>query len=239
MSPPTTVSTNQEDQSESTLRRSKRLQGKTVPKLKLILRTTSQVKPNDTTLSAAALLPARTVPNGTIVSTDSVSAHMETTNNRKSLGDSHLKHAWSPSADPKVSVRNASQPDIDNFSECEEANNKNDEQPDAAQDIDEDDDDSNKPLRSKQKRQKGTSAKSSRKRKADTSSGQKAAGSGLAPPAKKKRKVNKPTAKRQRKAGTSKPKTAKERFLASSAEDTRPLPWGQPEVWADVCSPGR
>ena len=196
---------------------------------------TIQAMPNDTMLSAPALVPAKTVPNGTIASTDNDSKHMEATNNGKSLDGSPLKDAQSPSADHKVSVRNASQPDIDNISECEETDDENDDDPEVAQDED-DDDESNKPLRPKQKRRKGTSAKSSRKRKADTSGGKKAVGSGLAPPAKKKQKVNKPTTKRQRKAGNSKPKTAKARFQAASAEDTRPLPWGQPEVWADVCS---
>ena len=191
--------------------------------------------PNDAMLSAPALVPTETVPKGTIALTDSNSAHTETKNNGKSLGHSPLKDSQSPSADPKVSVRKASQPDIDNSSECEEADNENDV-PEVAQDDDEDDNESDKPSQSKQKHQKGTSAKLSRKRKADTSGGKKAAGSGLAPPAKKKQKVNKPTTNRQRKAGTSKPKTAKERFQAASAEDTRPLPWGRPEVWADVCS---
>ena len=176
-------------------------------------------------LSAPALFPAKTVPNGTIASTDSDSLH----------NSAPLKHAQ----DPKVSVRDASQPDIDNSNECEEADNENDD-PEVTQDNDKDDnnddDESNKPLRPKQNRRKGTSATSSRKRKADTSGGKKTAGSGLDPPVKKKQKVNKPTTKRQRKAGNSKPKTAKERFQAASAKDTRPLPWGQPEVWADVCS---
>ena len=192
--------------------------------------------PNETMLSAPALVTAKTVSKGDVASTDNDSTHMEATNNGKRLNDSPLKDAHSPLADPTVSVRNTSQPEIGNFSECEETDNNNDDDPEVAQDYDEDDDESNKPLRPKQKRRKGTSAKLSRKRKADTSSGKKAAGSGLALPAKKKQKVNKPTTKRQRKAGNSKPKTAKERFLAASAEDTRPLPWGQPEVWADVCS---
>ena len=234
-SPPTTVSTNHQDHSDNTLRRSRRLQGIPVSEFNLTLPATIQAIPNDSILSAPALVPARTVLNGTIASTDNNSAHMETTNNGKSLDDSPLKDAQSPSADSKVSVRNASQPDIDNFSECEEADNENDDNPEIAQDNGEDDE-SNIPLQPKQKRRKGTSAKVSRKRKADPSSGKAAAGSGLVPPAKKKQKVNKPTTKRQSKAGNSKPKTAKERFQAASTEDKRPLPWGQPEVWADVCS---
>ena len=235
-SPPATVSTNHQDHSENTLRRSRRLQGIPVSESNLTLPATIQAMPNDTILSAPASVPAKKVPNGTIASTDNNSAHIEATSNGKSLNDSPLKDAQSPSADPKVSVRNASQPDIDSFSECEEADDENDDNPEVAQDNDEDEDESNKPLPPKQKRRKSTSAKVSRKRKADTSGGKKAAGSGLAPPAKKKQKVNKPTTKRQRKAGNSKPKTAKERFQAASTEDKRPLPWGQPEVWADVCS---
>ena len=235
-SPPTNVSTNRKDQSENTLRRSRRLQGIPVSDINLTLPATLQGTPHSTMLSAPALLSAETVPNGTVALTDSDSAHIETTNNDKSLADSALKHAQSPSADPKVLVRDASQPNIDNSSECEEADSENNDDPEVAQDNDEDDNESDKRFRPKQKRRKGTSAKLSRKRKADTSGGQKAAESGLDPPAKKKQKVNKPTTKRQRKAGNSKPKTAKERFQAASAEDTRPLPWGQPEVWADVCS---
>ena len=236
-SPPTNVNTDRKDQSEKPLRRSSRLQGIPVSDFNLTLPATIQEMPNSTMLCAPALLPAGTVPNGTLASTNSdSSARIETTNNDITLTDSGLKQAQSPSADPKVSVRDASQPDIGNSSECEEADNENNDDPEIAQDNDEDDNESNKPLPPKQKRGKGTSAKLSRKRKADTSGGQKAAGSGLDPPAKKKQKVNKPTTKRQSKAGNPKPKTAKERFQAASAEDTRPLPWGQPEVWADVCS---
>lgn len=228
---PTNASTSHKDQAENTLRRSRRLQGIPVSDSNLTLPATIQVMPNATMLSPPASIPAKPVPNGTTASNDSDSVHMETTHDNKSLADSPLKHAQ----DPKVSVGDVSQPDIDNSSECEEADNENNE-PEVAQENDEDDDESNKPLRPKQKRRKGTSATSPRKRKADTSGGKKTAGSGLDPPAKKKQKVNKPTTKRQRKAGNSKPKTAKERFQAASAKDTRPLPWGQPEVWADVCS---
>ena len=71
----------------------------------------------------------------------------------------------------------------------------------------------------------------SRKRKAATSS---------APPPTKKQKVDSPTSTRQRKAaGKPKVKTAKEKFLAASAVDKRPLPWGEPEVWAEVWFPRR
>ena len=192
--------------------------------------------PDDTVLSAPTSPPARTVPNKTITSTNSDSTNMKTTDNGKSLGDSPLKDAQSPLADPKVSAKNATQPDIDRVSECERSDNENDDYPEVVQDNDKDDDEYDKPLRSKQKRQKGIAAKSSKKRKANASGGKQAAESGLAQPAKKKQKVNKPTTKRQRKTGNLKPKTVKERFLAASAEDTRPLPWGQPEVWADVCS---
>ena len=53
----------------------------------------------------------------------------------------------------------------------------------------------------------------------------------------KKRKADvhiKEPAKKQYKANNPKPKTAKERFRLAAASDTRPLPWGEPEVWADV-----
>lgn len=71
-------------------------------------------------------------------------------------------------------------------------------------------------------------------RKAAPSGKTKVADSTLAPPPKKKQKINNPTPKVQRKATISRPKTAKERHLAASAEDTRPLPWGEPDVWAEV-----
>ena len=54
------------------------------------------------------------------------------------------------------------------------------------------------------------------------------------PPVKKKQKTSKPTAKRQRKAGVSRAKATKERFLIASAGDNRPSPWGEPEVWPEV-----
>ena len=209
---PTNASTSHKDQAENTLRRSRRLQGIPVP----------DSNSNDTMLSAPASFPAKTVPNGTIASTDSDSVH----------NSAPLKHAQ----DPRVSVRDASQPDIDNSNKADNETDGPEATQDKDEDNDDDDDESNKPLQPKQKRRKGTSATSSRKRKADTSGGKKTAESGLDPPVKKKQKVDKPTTKQQRKAGNSKPKTAKERFQAASAKDTRPLPWGQPEVWADVCS---
>ena len=84
---------------------------------------------------------------------------------------------------------------------------------------------------------RGGTAATSRKRKAQVSSGKKVTEVGLTPPAKKKQKVSNPSVKRQRNPGNSKLKTAKQRFLAASAVDTRPLPWGEPEIWADVSLP--
>ncbi len=91
-------------------------------------------------------------------------------------------------------------------------------------------------LHSEQNHRGGTAA-TSRKRKAQVSSGKKVTEVGLTPLAKKKQKVSNPSVKRQRNPGNSKPKTAKQRFLAASAVDTRPLPWGEPEIWADVSLP--
>lgn len=96
---------------------------------------------------------------------------------------------------------------------------------DGKRNKDEDHRQSKNSSRSKQEHGSATLAKS-RKRKAATSS---------APPPTKKQKVDSPTSTRQRKAaGKRKVKTAKEKFLAASAEDKRPLPWGEPEVWAEV-----
>ena len=76
----------------------------------------------------------------------------------------------------------------------------------------------------------GNDAIKSRKRKAATSA--------AAPPPTKKPNIDSPTPTRQRKAvGNPKYKTVKERFQAASAEDKRPLPWGEPDVWAEVWFP--
>ena len=75
-----------------------------------------------------------------------------------------------------------------------------------------------------------TTVTKTRKRKAATSA--------APPPPIKKQNIDSPISTRQRKVvGKPKYKTAKERFQAASAEDTRPLPLGEPEVWAEVWFP--
>ena len=190
--------------------------------------------------SPPAVLSAGTVPNSITASTNIDSTFVGPADSGGILSNSRLDDAHSTSKDPGALARNTSEPDINGLSEYKATDEKNSEHTEVKQDNGKDgkDDNGSKKslrikLRLKQDRRPSTSAQSSRKRKADTSD-KKAPKSGLAPPAKKKQKVNKPTAKRQRNASNPKPKTAKEKFLAASAEDTRPAPWGQPEVWAEV-----
>lgn len=189
--------------------------------------------PSDSTLSTPALLSAETVRHGTVISSGNDSTLAGATDNNKILEDSHSDNAQSPSADPNTTVNDVLEPDIDAVSEYNKTDSENSDGSEVKQ-IDDRKNQPNKPLRPKQDQHQSTSTKSSKKRKADTSNAKKATQSALTTPAKKKQKVNKPIVKRQRKAGHSRPKTAKERFLAASAKDTRPLPWGEPEVWAEV-----
>ena len=192
-----------------------------------------QEMPSNSTLSTPALLSAEAVRHGTITSSGNDSTLAGATDNNRILENSHSDNAQSPSADPNITVNNVLEPDIDAVSEY----NKTDGETSDGSEVEQNDNrinQSNKPLRPKQDQHQSTSTKSSKKRKAASSNAKKAAQSGLTTHAKKKQKVNKPVVKRQRKAGNSRPKTAKERFLAASAKDTRPLPWGEPEVWAEV-----
>ena len=216
-----------------------RLQGIPVSDFNPMLPASIQALPKNAMLSTTALPSADMVQNGTVVSSNTDSTLAEAMNSGKSSSNTPLENAQSPSAEPKSLARNTSLPDVNNVGEYEETGNEDDDDPEIKHDDSEDEDQSDKPLRLKQKRRNDNSAKLSTKRKADTLGRKKAMGSEVTPPVKKKRKVNKPTAKPQRKAGNVKRKTAKERFLAASAEDTRPLPWGQPDVWAEVWSPRR
>ena len=195
--------------------------------------------PSDTTLSTPALLSAERVRDGTIALSGNDSTLMGATDHDKTSGDSLHDNASSPSTNPKILVSNVLEPDIDAASEFNKTDSEIGGDSEVEQNDDEDNDKFNQPSRLKQDRHHTASAQTSQKRKADTSHGKKATGSGLITPAKKKQKVNQPTTQRQRKVGISKPKTAKQRFLAASAEDTRPLSWGEPEVWAEVCFPCR
>lgn len=193
----------------------------------------NQEKPSDSTPSTPAFLSAGTVRHGTITSSGDDSTLAGAMDNNRILGKSHSDIVQSPQADPNITVNDVLEPDLEAVSEYNRTDDENSDGSEVEQDNNRNNQ-PNKPLRPKQDQHQSTSTKSSKKRKAVSSSAKKAAQSGLTKPAKKKQKVNKPIVKRQRKAGNSRPKTAKERFLAASAEDTRPLSWGEPEVWAEV-----
>ncbi len=183
----TAVSLDPGNQSESTLRQSKRLQG----------------------------IPAYAE------SSDKGSPLVGVTDSDKPLDDCRSADAQSlPTNSNTLSDVVLDKPDVDASSEYNKTYLENS-----------DDDDFNDIVNRSFKNP--TSAKS-KKRKAAISGKNKVADSTLAPPPKKKQKINNPTPKVQRKATISRPKTAKERHLAASAEDTRPLPWGEPDVWAEV-----
>ena len=180
------------NQSESTLRQSKRLRG--IPAY------------------------AESSKNG--------SPLMGVTDSDDTLGDHRIADAQSlpPNSNilPEVVL---DKPDLDASSEHDETDHEN---------SDDDDSDHEEKNDGVDRSFKSSTSTKSKKRKAAISSKKKTADSTLALPSKKKPKIENPTPKVQRKARKSRPKTTKERHLAASAEDTRPLPWGEPDVWAEV-----
>ena len=188
----TAVSLDPGNQSESTLRQSKRLRG----------------------------IPADAE------SSDKGSPLVGVTDSDRPLDDSRSADAQSLPTDSNILSKVVlNKPDVDASSEYNETDLENSN-----------DDDSNPEEKNDvvdRSFKNPTSAKS-KKRKAATYGKNEIADSTLAPPSKKKQKINNPTPKVQRKAGNSRPKTAKERLLAASTQDTRPLPWGEPDVWAEV-----
>lgn len=230
-----TVTADREDHSEGTLRRSTRLQHKAEATPNLELLATSQVMPSN--------------------------AHVQSNNNSTLVGandsdgisgDYPLEDARSLSADPDMAVTTLlNKPDIDAFSEYDETDRQSADDSEVEHSNKKNNGRSRKTLPSKRD-QHASASTQPRKRKAGNSGEKKTSERGPRPSARKKQKVDKPTeigttqpvekkqkankpaAKRQRKVGSSKPKTAKARFLAASAEDKRPLPWGEPEVWAEV-----
>ena len=199
------------------------------------LPATVQAMPSNTMPSTPALLSAKVVPDGFTASSDNDSTLVGATHTDKSLGDPSFDNMQPSTTNPVISTKAVlNKPTVNASKEHNKIGGESSNDSKVKQNNDKGNDRPNKRLSSKQDHCRGTVAKSSKKRKAESSSGKKAADLDLHPPAKKKQKINKPTAKRQRKVGNSKPKTAKERFLAASAEDTRPLPWGEPEVWAEV-----
>ena len=199
------------------------------------LPATVQAMPSNTMLSTPALLSAEVVPDGFTASSDNDSTLVGATDTENSLGDPSFEDVQPSTTNSVVSTEAVlNKPTVSASKKHNKIDGESSNDSEVKRNDDKDNDRPNKRLSSKQDHCRGTIAKTSKKRKAENSSGKKAADLDLHPPAKKKQKVNKPTAKRQRKVGNSKPKTAKERFLAASAEDTRPLPWGEPEVWAEV-----
>lgn len=192
-----------------------------------------QEMPSDSTLPTPALPSAEIVRHGTITSSSNDSTLAGATDSDRILGNSSSDNAQSPPADPNITVNDVLEPDIDAVSEYTKIDGENSDGSEVEQN-EKRNNQPNKPLRPRQDQHQSASTKLSKKRKADRSNAKKTAQSGLTTPAKKKQKVNRPIVKRHRKAVNSRPKTAKERFLAASAKDTRPLPWGEPEVWAEV-----
>lgn len=225
----TAISSDGGGQSEKILRRSRRLQGMPIPIFNPKFPATIQAMPSEITMSAS------TLPDGAILPSDNDSTFMGVTDSAITLNHHPFKDAESLSTTPNISTKNVlNKSDIDALSDRNESGNKDSKDSDFKQNNDKEDNHlSEKPLRSEQDHLDPTLIKS-KKRKAAASSAEKTTKSALAPPPKKKQKVKSSTPKRQRKAGNEKPKTAKERFLAASADDTRPLPWGEPEVWAEV-----
>ena len=182
-------------------------------------------------LSTPALPRRAVVSNGAPQSSDNGATLVEVTGSNEDLGDHTFEGTQSLSTNPNISTKTVlGKSDVDAFSEHKETKKVGSSNSDSERNEDEDHRPSKKSSRSKQNHHSHTSTKS-RKRKAAMSA---------APPTTKKQKVNSPTSTRQRKA-TGKPrfKTVKERFQAASAADTRPLPWGEPEVWAEVLFPCR
>ena len=230
----TAISSDGGGQSKKILRRSRRLQGMPIPIFNPKFPATIQA------MSSEIIKSASTLPDGAILSSDNDSTLMGVTNSAITLDHHPFKDAESLSTNPYISTKNVlNKSDIDTLSDRNETGNKDSKDSDFKQNNDKEDNRlSEKPLRSEQDHLDPTLIKS-KKRKAAASSAEKTTKSALAPPSKKKQKVKSSTPKRQCKAGNEKPKTAKERFLAASADDTRPLPWGEPEVWAEVKSSSR
>ncbi|CAF9907780.1 MAG: hypothetical protein ALECFALPRED_003886 [Alectoria fallacina] len=216
-------------QSEKILRRSRRLQGMPIPIFNPKFLATIQAMSSEITMSAS------TLPDGAILPSDNDSTLTKVTDSATILNHRPFKDAESLSTNPNISIKTVlNKSDVDVLSDRNETGNEDSKDSDVKQNNNKKDNRlSEKPLRSEQDHLDPTLVKS-KKRKAAACSAEKTTKLALAPPREKKQKVKSSTPKRQRKAGNEKPKTAKERFLAASADDTRPLPWGEPEVWAET-----
>lgn len=186
-------------------------------------------------MSSEITMSASTLPDGAILPSDNDSTLTKVTDSATILNHRPFKDAESLSTNPNISIKTVlNKSDVDVLSDRNETGNEDSKDSDVKQNNNKKDNRlSEKPLRSEQDHLDPTLVKS-KKRKAAACSAEKTTKLALAPPREKKQKVKSSTPKRQRKAGNEKPKTAKERFLAASADDTRPLPWGEPEVWAEV-----
>ena len=205
-SPHTTDSPDPRNRSGNTLRQPRRLRGTPASISNPELSTTIQAMPS----KSLPALPSSSHNNTTL---------MGATGNDNSLDDQPFEDSQSSSTSPNALTKPVlNKSDIDSSSEYKET----------------DDENINDDPNTEQQDSLDTALTDSKKRKANKPSGKKTANSALTTPPIKKQKVNNSTSKGQHKAGNSKPKTAKERLLAASAEDTRPLPWGNPDVWAEV-----
>lgn len=217
---------------ENTLRRSTRLQSLPVPIYTSELLAT--VGSKEIMPSSPALPSDDLVPGGAISSSNNDSALVAINDSDEILGHHSFKEAQPSSTSPALTTNNVlSEPEVRASSKYSETDTKITNEPDAEPNNNKGNLSSEEPSVSGQGHL-DSALTNSKKRKTVTSGGKKTTRLAPALPPKKKQKLGNPTPKRQRKAGNPKPKTAKERFLAASAEDTRPLPWGEPEVWAEV-----
>ena len=221
-SPHTTDNPDPGNRSGNTLRQPKRLRGTPASTSNPELSTTIQAMPSE----SLPALPSSSHNNTTL---------MGVTGSDNSLDDQPFEDSQSSSTSPNASTKPVlNKSDIDSSSEYKETDDENiDDDPDTKQNKKKNKCSIKEPLRSKQD-SLDTALMDSKKRKANESGGKKTANLALTTPPIKKQKVNNSTPKGQHKAGNSKPKTAKERLLAASIKDTRPLPWGNPDVWAEV-----
>ena len=229
-----------ESQTEHTLRRSRRLQGVPASPFDPELPATIQAMPSHIMLSTPTSLSARTVPEEIIASSDNDTTLVGATDSDRALSNPSLDNALPSPADFDTSITNLlDEPDTDAFRKDGDTASESSDKSEIEQNDNKNNNRSNELSLSKQDYRCSTLAKMSKKRKADTHSGKNATRLVLTAPAKKKQKTGKPIAKAHHKESNPRPKTGKEKFLTASAKDTRPSPWGEPEVWAEVMSSRR
>lgn len=229
----TTTSPDCGGQSENTLRRSKRLESIPAVRYHQEIPEIVQIVPSATMLATSAFPSVKKISTKVTKSPESHSITVGVIDGNKVQDKYPANDAHSSSTKTNISTKTVStESDIDRFNRHKKTDNGNND----CSDIEQNTKDFHPSEESVHSGQDGIDVNlaKSRKRKAAVSNAEEAAESAPASRPKKKQKATSPSPKRQRKASGKGPKTAKERFLAASAEDTRPPPWGEPEVWAEV-----